>query len=380
MAVGPEERRQTYMHSRLVRTIVRGVVGIVIVGFLLAVFLLTVVHPVRAQTTAGRILGTVTDQSGAAVVSAKVVITDLERGTSRTLTTDEAGAYAAADLTPGNYRIQVEVKGFKTVQRPSVGVEVASDVRIDFALHPGQISETIIVDENVPLVNTTSATLGGTLSNQEINDLPLNGRNYENLLQLRPGVMRYPGGGFSTTSTNGLRAEDNAYLIDGLYNSEPFSGQDIINGAGVVGDSATILPLDAIQEFNIQENSPAEYGWKPGAIVNVGLKSGTNTLHGTAFAFGRDGAMDARNYFNCASNPCAFGQSPASKVSRTLEQFGGSLGGAIIKDKAFFFGAYEGQRYDIGNSFGGVSSPSMVPIPLAPGAATNCTAPALAAQ
>src|ERR1700680_4762172 len=369
MAVGPEELEATYMYSRLVRTIVHGAAGIVIVGFLLAVFSLSVVYPVAAQSTAGRILGTVTDQSGAAVVSARVVITDWERGTSRTLTTDEAGAYVAADLTPGNYKIQVEAKGFKTVQRPSIGVEVASDVRIDFALQTGQVSQTIIVDENIPLVNTTSATLGGTLSNKEINDLPLNGRNYENLLQLRPGVMRYPGGGFSTTSTNGLRAEDNAYFVEGLFNSEPFSGQGIINGAGIAGDSATILPIDAIQEFNVQENPPAEYGWKPGAIVNVGLKSGTNSLHGTAFAFGRDGnVFDARNYFNCASNPCAFSQSPSPKNPRTLEQFGGSLGGAIIKDKVFFFGAYEGQRYDVGNSYGGVTSPSMVAMP----SAGNC--------
>jgi len=360
------------MYSRLVRKIVPAAATRTIAGFLLVVFLLTGVYLVRAQSTAGRILGTVTDQSGAAVASAKVVITDLERGTLRTLTTDEAGAYVAADLTPGNYKIQAEAKGFKTVQRPSVGVEVATDVRIDFSLQPGQVSETIIVDENVPLVNTTSSTLGGTLSNKEINDLPLNGRNYENLLQLRPGVMRYPGGGFSTTSTNGLRAEDNAYFVEGLFNSEPFSGQGIINGAGIAGDSATILPIDTIQEFNVQENPPAEYGWKPGAVVNVGLKSGTNRLHGSAFAFGRDGAMDARNYFNCAKNPCAFGQSPAPKNPRTLEQFGGSLGGAIIKDKVFFFGAYEGQRYDVGNSFGGVTSPSMVPIPTLPGQTTNC--------
>ena len=169
-------------------------------------------------------------------------------------------------------------------------IEVATDVRADFALQPGQITETVTISEDVPLVNTTSATLGGTLSNKEINDLPLNGRNYENLLQLRPGVMRYPGGGFSTTSTNGLRAEDNAYFVEGLFNSEPFSGQGIINGAGIAGDSATILPIDAIQEFNVQENPPAEYGWKPGAMMNVGLKSGTNCVHGTAFAFGRDGA------------------------------------------------------------------------------------------
>jgi hypothetical protein len=316
-----------------------------------------------AQSTAGRILGTVTDQSGASVSGAFVVVTDIARGTSRTLTTDAAGAYVAPELEPGIYKIRVESQGFKTVERPGIQIEVATDVRADFALQPGEVSETVIVNEEVPLVNTTSSTLGGTLSNSEINDLPLNGRNYENLLQLRPGVMRYPGGGFSTTSTNGLRAEDNAYFVEGLFNSEPFSGQGIINGAGIAGDSATILPIDAIQEFNVQESPAAEYGWKPGAVINVGLKSGTNSLHGSAFAFGRDGVMDARNYFNCASSPCAFGQSPAPKNDRTLEQFGGSLGGAIIKDKVFFFGAYEGQRYDVGNSFGGITSPSMVSMP-----------------
>ena len=306
-----------------------------------------------AQTTAGRILGTLTDQSGAAVSGASVTVTDAQRGTTRVATTDETGSYVVADLQPGTYKIHVEVKGFKSVERPSVPIEVATDVRADFTLQPGQVTEMLTINEDIPLVNTTSATLGGTLSNKEINDLPLNGRNYENLLQLRPGVMRYPGGGFSTTSTNGLRAEDNAYFIEGLFNSEPFSGQGIINGAGIAGDSATILPIDAIQEFNVQENPPAEYGWKPGAIMNVGLKSGTNSVHGTAFAFGREGAMDARNYFNAA---------PAAKTSRTLEQFGGSFGGAIIKDKAFFFGAYEGQRYDVGNSYS-VTTPSMVSMP-----------------
>ncbi len=324
--------------------------------------------PALAQSTAGRVLGAVTDQSGAAVAGATVVVTDTQRGTSRTLTTDASGSYVAPDLIPGAYKIHFEAKGFKSVERLNILIEVATDVRADVTLQPGNVSEIVTVTEEVPLVNTTSATLGGTLSNKEINDLPLNGRNYQNLLQLRPGVMRYPGGGFSTTSANGLRAEDNAYLIDGLYNTEPFSGQGIINGSGIVGDSATILPIDAIQEFNLQQNPPAEYGWKPGAIVNVGLKSGTNTMHGTAFAFGRDGAMDARNYFN---------QSPAAKTGRTLEQFGGSLGGAIIKDKAFFFASYEGQRYDIGNTFS-VTTPSMVAVPLPTLATPTCTSPLLA--
>jgi hypothetical protein len=330
--------------------------------------------PLFAQTYNGRILGAVTDQTGAVLAGAEVVITDTQRGVTRTLTTDQAGEYVAPDLSPGIYKVHAAAKGFKSVERLDVQLEVAKDVRIDLALQPGEITETVVVTGEVPLLDTTSSVLGGTLSNEAINDLPLNGRNYENLLQLRPGVVRYPGGGFSTTSTDGLRAEDNAYVIDGLYNSEPFSGQGIINGAGIAGDSATILPIDAIQEFNLQENPPAEYGWKPGAIVNVGLKSGTNGLHGTGFAFGRDGdVFDARNYFNCASNPCAFSQSPSPKNPRTLEQFGGSFGGPIIKDKAFFFGAYEGQRYDVGNQYGGVTSPSMVALPTP--ATPTCTSP-----
>src|ERR1700680_4052706 len=325
--------------------------------------------PLFSQSDTGRILGSVTDQSKGVVIGAAVTITDVQRGVTRTLNTDDAGEYVAPDLSPGLYKVRVEAKGFKSVERQNIELEVAKDATIDFVLQPGDSAETVTITQEVPLLDTTSSTLGGPLTNKEINDLPLNGRNYQNLLQLRPGVVRYPGGGFSTTSTNGLRAEDNAYFIEGLFNSEPFSGQGIINGAGIAGDSATILPIDAIQEFNVQENPPAEYGWKPGAVINVGLKSGTNLLHGSAFAFGRDGdVFDARNYFNCASTPCAFGQSPASKNQRTLEQFGGSLGGAIIKDKVFFFGAYEGQRYDVGNSYGGVTSPSMVAMP----SAGNC--------
>src|SRR5258708_4768003 len=225
---------------------------------------------------------------------AAVVVTDTQRGTTRAVAADASGDYAVPELQPGVYKVRAEAKGFKTVERPNIVVEVAQDLRVDISLPPGQVSETVVVTDEVPLLNTTSSTLGGTLSNAEINDLPLNGRNYENLLQLRPGVERYPGGGFSTTSTNGLRAEDNAYFVDGLFNSEPYSGQAIINGAGIAGDSATILPIDAIQEFNWEEHAPAEFGWKPGAVGNVGLKAGTNQIHRTRLAVGRDGVMDAR--------------------------------------------------------------------------------------
>src|SRR5579864_9021072 len=278
MAVGPNVRRGSLMRSTTAAIPASGAHPSPTTWLLAALTLLAMTTSVLAQSTAGRVLGTLTDQSGAAVANATVTVTDVQHGTSRVLTTDETGSYVVADLQPGTYKVRVEAKGFKAVERPNVQIEVATDVRADFALQPGQITEIVTINEEIPLINTTSSTLGGTLSNKEINDLPLNGRNYENLLQLRPGVMRYPGGGFSTTSTNGLRAEDNSYFIEGLFNSEPFSGQGIINGAGIAGDSATILPIDAIQEFNLQENPAAEYGWKPGAVVNVGLKAGTNTI------------------------------------------------------------------------------------------------------
>src|SRR5258708_38997506 len=302
MAVGPASHGGFSMSTCTVGSAGVGGHAVSVTTWVLVATMVVALFSLRwlAQSTAGRTLGTMTDPSGAAVAGATVVVTDVERGTSRALTTDEAGAYVAADLQPGTYKIRVESKGFKAVERPNVVIEVATDVRADFTLQPGNVSEIVTVNEDVPLVNTTSATLGGTLSNKEINDLPLNGRNYENLLQLRPGVMRYPGGGFSTTSTNGLRAEDNAYLVDGLFNSEPFSGQGIINGAGIAGDSATILPIDSIQEFNLQQNPPAEYGWKPGAVVNVVLKPDTSTRHGSAFGFGRDVVMDGRNFFTSA--------------------------------------------------------------------------------
>jgi len=327
-------------------------------SFLAALTVLVLSVPLFSQSYTSRILGSVRDKSDAVMVGVSVVITDVQRDLSRTVVTDDAGEFVAPDLLPGIYKITAQAKGFKSFARTNVQLEVATDLRIDIVLETGDASETVTVTEQVPLINLTNATLGGTLSNEEINDLPLNGRNYENLLQLRPGVVRYPGGGFSTTSTNGLRVEDNAYLIDGYYNSEPFSGQSIINGAGIAGDSATVLPIDAIQEFNVIENPPAEYGWKPGAIVNVAIKSGTNEFHGDAYAFGRDTALDARNWFNFVGTP----QTPTQ-----LEQFGTTIGGPIIKDKLFFFGGYEGQRYTVGNSFS-ISTPSMVSLP----AAGNC--------
>jgi Carboxypeptidase regulatory-like domain/TonB dependent receptor len=322
------------------------------VSILLYLSILFVMHlmlcqQLYAQGSAGRISGTVTDQSGGAVTGAQVDVTDVERGLTRSLKTDQAGEYVAPDLLPGMYTVHVEAAGFKMIEHTNIQLEVGKDVRVDAVLEPGAATSTVLVTAEVPMVDDTSATLGGTLSNETINDLPLNGRNYENLLQLRPGVTIYPGGGAFTQSTNGGRPDENVYLIEGLNNDEPFSGMSVINGATIAGDASTILPIDAIQEFNVAENPKAEYGWKPGAIVNVGLKSGENTVHGTAYAFGRSDAWDARNYFDQVGSP---------KQPIELQQYGATVGGPIKKDKLFYFLGYEALSYSVGST-NSVSAP-----------------------
>jgi hypothetical protein len=305
----------------------------------MGVFLVCV--PLFSQGSQGRITGTITDKSGGVVAGATVTVKDVQRGVSRTLTTGDSGEYNAPNLLPGAYAVRAEAKGFRAIEQQNILLEVGKEIRVDLSLQPGEVSQTITITEAPPMVETTNATLGGTLSNETINDLPLNGRNYINLLTLRPGMTVYAGGGSFTRSANGTRAEDIGYLLDGLRNDDPLTGSSVLNAAIPAGDASTSLPIDAIQEFNTEQNPKAEFGWKPGAIVNAGIKSGTNSLHGTAFAFGRDTGMDARNFFDAA---------PLPKAAIGLEQYGASLGGAIKKDKLFYFVNYEGQRYNVADT------------------------------
>lgn len=306
------------------------------------IFLFAGAFPLYSQANLGRILGTITDQTGGVIAGATVTVTDVDRGVTRTLATDQAGEYAAPNLQPGTYSVKVEAKGFQTTEHAGLTLEVGKDLRVDLTVQPGEQSQMVTVTGDPPMVDTTNTTLGGTLSNQAINELPLNGRNYQNLLTLRPGVILYPGGGTYTQSSNGSRTEDIGYLIDGLRVDEAYTGQSVLNAPISAGDTSTSLPIDAIQEFNTEENPKAEYGWKPGAIVNAGLKSGTNTIHGSAFAFGRDTGLDARNVFDVA---------PLPKAPVALEQFGATVGGPVKKDKLFYFAAYEGQRYSVGSTY-----------------------------
>src|SRR4030095_9940369 len=295
--------------------------------------------PAFSQANVGRIFGNISDTSGALMPGTTVTITDVDRGVSRTLVTDEAGAYNAPSLPPGNYKLRAELPGFKTVERPNVVLESAKELKIDLTLEPGAVSEKVTVTDEVPMVETANAVLGGTLQPGTIADLPLNGRNFMTLLQLRPGVTIYPGGGAWTQTTNGLRPEHNVYILDGITAMEPLGGQSTINSVSLAGDAASLLAIDTIQEFTTQQNPKAEFGWKPGSVTSIALKSGTNAWHGTGNFFGRTDRTDARN-------PVLAGD---QKQHIDLKQFGGTLGGPIKQDKAFFFFAYEGQRYTVGN-------------------------------
>jgi Carboxypeptidase regulatory-like domain/TonB dependent receptor len=333
---------------------------VVLLGGVLGVLLPCL--PLFSQGSFGRILGTVTDQSGGVVSGATVTVVDTDRGVTKSLVTNDAGEYSAPTLNPGTYKVRGEAKGFKTVERANVVLEVGKEVRVDLSLAPGAVSDTITITEAVPLVETTNAVLGGTINNADLNDMPLNGRNYQNLVSLRPGVALQPGGGPWTQSTNGIRPDETVWMVDGVINTNMYDARPILNMPSPFSDGATILPVDAIQEFNTEITPKAEYGWKPGAVVNVGVKSGTNQFHGDAYGFYRSAAWDARNLFNptvqSAPVTCAPDATPAAcaKTPVQLKQFGGVLGGPVKKDKLFFFTGYEGLRSLIGNAIvtGGV--------------------------
>lgn len=312
---------------------------------------------VFGQTSQGQISGQVTDSSGGLVPNAMVTIENLGTLVQRVLQTNHVGEYVAPGLDAGLYSVTVEAPGFRTVVRNRVQIEVSVPVRIDFQLTPGEISQKVEVTAETPLTDTTDTTLNGVLSNKAINDLPVQGRDFQNLLMLHPGVQRTAGGGFQSITSNGNRADDNNFFIDGADDNDVYYGEGVMNEAGIEGTPASILPLDAIQEFNTQESPSADYGVKPGVVMNIGIKSGTNQVHGTAYYFHRNSAFDARNYFDPSPQPVA---------ALLMHEFGASLGGPIKKDKWFYFVNYEGIRDKVGNP---IVTNSPVTVSLAPFAA-----------
>ncbi len=294
---------------------------------------------VRAQAV-GSVAGVVTDESGAVLPGVTIDVTNTATAQVRTALTGGDGYYSIPQLQPGAYTVRATLAGFKAVLREGTVVSVGDTSRVDMKLSVGGVEETVTVSAEAPLVETSHATLGITIDRQKVVELPLNGRNFTQLGTLIPGVVAPPAGlggqtgdatpgGFGATTAgfnvNGMRNQSNSFLLDGTTNNDTFNTGFVMRP-----------PPDAIEEFKIQTHSySAEFGRNAGAIVNVVTKSGANIFHGAGWEFNRDDGLQARNYFAPKDQP-----NPKLKQN----QFGGTLGGPVMKNKLFFFGYYEGYR------------------------------------
>lgn len=306
--------------------------------FLAAIF----AAPGWGQTFRGTITGTVTDSSGAAVAGATVTVKNVDTGLIRTTVSTGDGTYNVPELPIGNYTVTISQSGFQTSVTTGVTVDVSSERRVDASLKPGEMTQKVEVSgETLPIVETTSDTLGGTFENKEITDLPINGRDYTKLLIMVPGASGEPNGGgdspgsYGLFSANGSRGRANNFLLDGTDMNDGYRNLPAINQGGVFGTPGTVLPIDAISELKVESNFEAEYGRNSGAVVNIVTRSGTNELHGALFEDFRNKVLNARNYFNTDDLP---------KDAFRNNQYGGAIGGPIVKNKTFFYVAYEGQR------------------------------------
>jgi len=311
---------------------------------LLGVFILAItLEPLCAQLGTATISGNVTDSSTAVVVGATVTAVSNATGFRRQTTTNDQGQYNLPGLAPGAYHVSVEFKGFRRAELPNITLQVDQNARIDVSLEVGQTTETVEITAEAPLIDSQSAALGAVVDTQKIVALPLNGRNFLQLALLVPGVTTGTEGGDAGPdgfSANGLRADQNAFQIDGTSNSDPLRNQ------------ITVKPsIDSLQEFKIQTNNySAEFGKGAGAQVNVVTKSGTKEFHGALWEFLRNDNHQARNFFdrNSRSFPCNPSDTnitgrKACAPQYNQNQFGATLGGPIA-ERTFFFGSFEGFR------------------------------------
>jgi Carboxypeptidase regulatory-like domain len=292
------------------------------------------------------IQGTVTDSSGGAVPDVAIRIKNLETGAQRSLITDEAGRFDAASLPVGRYEVWAEKPGFRSVQKTGISVVLGQRETLDFVLQLGDVRQTVQVEAAPTVVALTTEDVSGLVGERQVKELPLNGRSYDQLITLNPGLVNYTSqraGGIGTSnsvvgnmfSASGRRPQENLYLLDGV---EYTGASEINNTPG--GASGQLLGVDAVREFSVVKDTyGAEYGKRPGAQVNIVTASGTNELHGSAYEFLRNSALDARNFFD-------YGNIPAFRRN----VFGGSLGGPVRKGKTFLFGNYEGFRQTLGLS------------------------------
>src|SRR5579864_5896907 len=302
---------------------------------------------VLGQSFRGSIRGKVVDPNGNVIPGAKVTAKNIATGLVREANTGDDGAYVLAELPAGEYTVTAEYAGLSPVGE-NVIVNVGADTTADFDLtRVEKRLEQLTVTEEAPVIDTTRDVLSEVVDRKLVAELPLNGRDFGKLVALTPGATVDPSGvagtqgGFGQFNINGNRDRSNNYTLDGTDNNDPFFNNSALNQVGIGGAPASLLPIDAIQEFNLQSSFGAEYGRNSGSAVNIVTKSGSNRVHGSGFEFLRNSALDARNYFNTQSKKSVFQNN----------NFGGSLGGPIVKNKTFFFGAYEGQRERVGSDF-----------------------------
>jgi hypothetical protein len=294
--------------------------------------------PAFGQSTGGRIIGRVADSTGAVIGGVQITLANEATGVSRDTKTDQNGDYTFIEVVPGNYRMEYALQGFKKNVRTNVTVEVNQVLTLNAALQPGATQETVEVTSEAPLVDTTSTQMGAVVDDRTVSQLPLNARDTYQFLQLQPGVMSTVGSSNSITygsdragavSVNGGRGRANNFSVNGGDANDQFV------------NLPTVQPSpDSIEEFRVLTNTfDAEYGRNSGSVVNVVTKSGTNKLHGNLYEFFRNKALNANPY-------CFTGVDgvPCDKPQFNQNQFGGTLGGPIKKDKTFFFASYEGRR------------------------------------
>jgi len=303
--------------------------------------LLCIARSGKAQETTATISGTVADSTGAVLPGAKLVLLNEDTGVSRTVTTDAAGRYTAPSLSLGNYRVTASLEGFQTAVHTGIVLTVARHAVVDLQLAVGTVAESVEVTGEAPLVQTTNSTMEYLVTDTTVRDMPLNGRDMTELVLLSPGVTFAPYGPHGTAqdgfgkhiTISGMRGEDNAYLLDGSYIND-------FHRNIPTGPSGSLLGADTVREFTVLTSAyGAQYGRALGGVLNAVTKSGNNEFHGGAYDYFRDSALDARDFFDRKNHP---GDPRLPPYRRN--QFGGTLGGPIRRDKTFFFGAYEGSR------------------------------------
>ena len=300
--------------------------------------LLFITVAVYGQGPTATISGVVHDQTGAVLPGVSIQVINRETGTTRMVISDDEGRYRVPALDAGTYAVEGSLTGFRTVVREGIVLTVGSQAVVDLTTEVGQLTESLTVTGEVPLVQTSSAELSGLVGAQEIRDLPLNGRSYEALAFLQPGVAQFTSASAGTTAivANGSGAKMSVAGTPGDFQSFLLDGTDIHDHAGFTPGSVARnnLGVDAIREFRVlTQNYSAEYGRTAGGVVSAVTRAGTNSFHGSLFEFFRDNALDAREFFDQG------GTKPFRR-----NQFGAAIGGPIQRDKTFFFGNYEGLR------------------------------------